>query len=183
MLFRRPASFEVAARLHCGEATLGEVYSFISGLYFRGKVVYATAFAAGITPTMVIVPGAGLVPLETRMTLEQIRTFGGVSIERDYDTYRAALLRDARLLEQAVAPTCSFILLGSIATSKYSAPLLEVFGERLMFPSEFVGRGDMSRGGLMLRAARAGVELEYSPVAGAVLRGARPPKLCPLTRK
>ena len=46
-----------------------------------------------------------------------------------------------------------------------------------MFPSEFVGRGDMSRGGLLLRSAREGRELEYIPVAGAVRRGKRPPKL------
>jgi hypothetical protein len=38
----------------------------------------------------------------------------------------------------------------------------------------------MSRGGLLLRHAREGVELEYAPVAGAVLHGARPPKLPPL---
>jgi hypothetical protein len=181
MLFRQPATFELAASLHRGEATIGQVYSFISGLYFRGKVVYADAFSCGTA--RVIVPGAGLLPLGTPITLEQIRTFSGVSIERDYEMYRAALLRDALLLAQTARDASGFILLGSIATAKYSAPLLDVFGERLMFPSEFVGRGDMSRGGLMLRAARAGVELEYSPVAGAVLRGTRPPKLSPLAQK
>ncbi len=46
-----------------------------------------------------------------------------------------------------------------------------------MFPSDFVGRGDMSRGGLMLRAARASTELRYVSVRGAVLKGKRPPKL------
>src|SRR3954454_10479535 len=157
MLFRQPATFELAARLHRGEATIAEVYSFISGLYFRGKVIYAQAFSCGMA--RVIVPGAGLLPLETPMDLEQIRTFSQVSIERDYEMYRAALLRDALLLAHAARDTSSFVLLGSIATAKYSAPLLDAFGERLMFPSEFVRRGDMSRGGLMLRAARAGVEL------------------------
>jgi len=38
----------------------------------------------------------------------------------------------------------------------------------------------MSRGGLLLRRAAEGVELEYGPVVGAVLHGARPPKLPPL---
>jgi hypothetical protein len=33
-----------------------------------------------------------------------------------------------------------------------------------MFPSEFAGRGDMSRGALMLRAVRDGVQLKYVPV-------------------
>jgi hypothetical protein len=52
-----------------------------------------------------------------------------------------------------------------------------VFGRRLVFPSTFVGRGDMSRGGLLLRHARDGRELEYEPVVGAVRHGKRPPKL------
>ena len=35
----------------------------------------------------------------------------------------------------------------------------------------------MSRGGLLLRAARAGDELSYQPVLGAVRRGVCPPRL------
>ena len=65
------------------------------------------------------------------------------------------------------------VLLGSIATKKYSEVLLAVFGESLRFPPLFVGRGDMSRGGLLLRAARAGVELDYAPIDGARRRGRR----------
>ena len=38
----------------------------------------------------------------------------------------------------------------------------------------------MSRGGLLLRHAGEGAELDYVPVAGAVRHGARPPKLPPL---
>jgi hypothetical protein len=34
----------------------------------------------------------------------------------------------------------------------------------------------------MLRCAASGQELEYIPVAGAVRRGRRPPKLAPLGR-
>jgi hypothetical protein len=51
--------------------------------------------------------------------------------------------------------------------------------ERLLFPAEFVGRGDMSRGGLMLRCVDQRTELSYVPVQGAMRRGARPPKLPP----
>jgi hypothetical protein len=40
----------------------------------------------------------------------------------------------------------------------------------------------MSRGGLMLRAAASGEELDYVPVAGAIRRGARPPRLVPLDK-
>jgi hypothetical protein len=75
------------------------------------------------------------------------------------------------------------VLLGSIASPKYVDVLLDVFGDRLHFPLDFVGRGDMSRGGLLLRQATAGVELEYGPVRGAVRRGTRPPKLPPLARR
>src|SRR5262249_32645808 len=69
------------------------------------------------------------------------------------------------------------VLLGSIASDKYVELLLEILGQRLLFPVDFVGRGDMSRGGLMLRAARSGTELPYGPVQGAVRRGPRPPRL------
>jgi hypothetical protein len=55
--------------------------------------------------------------------------------------------------------------------------LLEILGERLLFPVAFVGRGDMSRGALLLRAAEDGTELAYAPVAGAVRHGPRPPRL------
>jgi hypothetical protein len=69
------------------------------------------------------------------------------------------------------------VLLGSVANAKYTTPLLEVFAERLRFPSDFVGRGDMSRGGLMLRRVRENLELPYAPVSGSILHGKRPSKL------
>src|SRR6185369_11016919 len=89
------------------------------------------------------------------------------------------LLRDARLLEQNAGPACQYLLLGSIATEKYAEPLINVFGDRLLFPVEFVGRGDMSRGGLMLRRAGSGEPLSYVSLRGAVRRGRRPAKLNP----
>ena len=61
--------------------------------------------------------------------------------------------------------------------AKYVDVLLDDLRRRLLFPVDFVGRGDMSRGGLLLRQAADGVELDYVPVAGATLHGARPPKL------
>ena len=72
---------------------------------------------------------------------------------------------------------CEIVLLGSIAEAKYIHPLGGIFAERLLFPAEFVGRGDMSRGGLMLRCAAAGTELAYIPAQNATRRGSRPPKL------
>jgi hypothetical protein len=125
----------------------------------------------------VIVPGAGLVPPDTIVGVEQLRTISEVPVDEDNLLYRAPLQEAARLLERHAGPACSYVLLGSIASPKYILPLLEIFGDRLLFPADFVGRGDMSRGGLMLRAARSGVELPYIPVQGALRRGVRPPKL------
>jgi hypothetical protein len=76
------------------------------------------------------------------------------------------------------------ILLGSIATGKYVDVLLQHFATKLFYPLEFVGRGDMSRGGLLLRSVSAGSELSYAEIkAGEKLTGKRPPKLDVLSPK
>ncbi len=87
--------------------------------------------------------------------------------------------RDARELAATVGDAGEVVMLGSIAGPKYVEPLQGALGGRLLFPVDFVGRGDMSRGGLLLRAADAGVELAYAQVKGAIRHGARPPKLLP----
>jgi len=182
MLLREQADFDVARRLREGCASIGEVYTFISGLYFRGKIAYAEAFRAalaGIPPVLVIVPGAGLVPPHTVIDLEQLRAIADVPVAEENAIYRDTLQRSAATLDRHAGPACSYVLLGSIASGKYTGPLLEIFGERLLFPSDFIGRGDMSRGGLMLRCARSGTELPYVPVKGALRHGARPPRLEP----
>jgi len=95
------------------------------------------------------------------------------------DSYKA---RDACRLAKKLSAECEVVLLGSIATNKYVEILERSLGDRLLFPAEFVGRGDMSRGGLLLRAVEAGEELAYRPVRGAERHGARPPKLPPKKR-
>lgn len=180
MLLRQQAEFDAARKLRAGTATIGEIYSFISGLYFRGKMVYAEAFAGGpqgVPPSLVMVPGAGLIPPDTIVDVKQLRAIAEVSVDENNPAFCDPLTMAAKLLEKHAGASCSYVLLGSVASAKYTAPLLEVFGERLLFPPDFVGRGDMSRGGLMLRQARSGVELPYVPVQGASLHGARPPKL------
>ncbi|CAN5688092.1 hypothetical protein BH24GEM1_BH24GEM1_19290 [soil metagenome] len=82
--------------------------------------------------------------------------------------YRGPLARDLALL--AGGPATELVLLGSLATGKYVDLLLDVVGGRLLFPTDFVGRGDMSRGALLLRAAREGRELAYEPALGALPR-------------
>ena len=183
---RDGANFDLAKRLRREGAPLGEVFSFVSGLYFRGKLAYAQAFAEvppGISGVLVITAGAGLVPAETVVTVEALRLISACDIDADNPLYRTPLERDAKLLAGQLDPDCQVVLLGSIATPKYVQPLLSVFGEQLLFPEEFVGRGDMSRGGLMLRCASSGQQLTYVPVINAVRHGPRPPKLAKAPRR
>jgi hypothetical protein len=181
MLLRPAAEFALAAQLRSVEgAPIGEVFSFVSGLYFRGKLAYARAFARapqGRPGAFVITPNAGLWPVEETINAAGLRAFGGVDIARDDPRYRAPLERDARRLLATLGPRGEVVLLGSVASGKYVDVLTAIFGEQLRFPPAFVGRGDMSRGGLLLRCVEAGRELPYVPVAGALRRGPRPPKL------
>lgn len=179
LLFNERADFSLARRLRTREgASLGEVFSFVSGLYFRGKLTYAQRFVAppgGTAGVWVITPTRGLVSPDTRTTLATLRAFAGVDIHLEEPRYRKPLARSARAL--AADPSVEAVLLGSIATGKYTDVLLDAFGERLIFPADFVGRGDMSRGALLLRSAREGRELSYLAVAGAVRRGHRAPRV------
>lgn len=178
ILLNEHASFPLAQRLRSAGVTLGEAFSFLSGLYFRGKLTYAGRFArppAGESGVQVITTDRGLLTADTAIGVRDLREFGTVDIRSDHPRFRAPLQRDVSRLQQV--DDVELVLLGSVATGKYVDVLLEVMGERLLFPTEFVGRGDMSRGGLLLRAAREGRELVYEPVAGAIRRGRRPPKL------
>jgi hypothetical protein len=174
------ATFDLARRLRCQGVPLGELFSFISGLYFRGKLAYSQAFSSppgGLPGSFVITAGGGLLPPETVMTLDRLREFAANAIDADNEGYRAPLDRDCRYLSAMMGNLCEIVLLGSIATPKYVEPLLQIFRERLIFPMEFVGRGDMSRGGLMLRCVEAGRELAYTPILSTTRHGSRPPKL------
>ena len=185
------AQFPLAEQLRTSAgASLGEVFSFVSGLYFRGKLAYARRFTCPPDPTdrvvaggiLVITPNAGLRAADVAVTRESIRAFAGEPIDLTNDRYRRPLEQGACALGASIGPDCDVVLLGSIASGKYVEVLLPIFGERLLFPPSFIGRGDMSRGGLMLRCAASGEELDYIPVGGAIRQGKRPPKLDPATR-
>lgn len=182
------AQFALAQQLRTTQgAMLGEVFSFVSGLYFRGKLAYARRFTRPPDPSdpvaaggiLVITPNAGLRAADVYVTLDSLRASAGEPIDVANVRYRRPLERSARSLLDCVGPDCDVVLLGSIASGKYVELLLPIFGERLLFPSSFVGRGDMSRGGLMLRCVEDGLELDYVPIAGAVRQGKRPPRLVP----
>jgi hypothetical protein len=166
VLLRDAASFPLARAVQEGRATLGEVFAFVSQLYFRGKLAYARRFGGVVR---VIVPGRGLLDPGMRVAVEHIEAFAQVGVDPKTESYRGPLVRDARTLAAQVEGPV--VLLGSIATAKYVEPLSEVLGDRLLAPKAFVGRGDMSRGALLLRAAETGRELEYAPVS--VLRSTR----------
>ena len=185
------ATSALAERLRSSDgAPIGDVFAFVSGLYFRGKLTYARRFAAPPEPgnfvigsgIHVITTNAGLRAPDTLVTADALRAFGGAELHAANTNYRRPLERSARMLAREIGSECDVVLLGSVASPKYVDVLLAIFGERLLFPIDFVGRGDMSRGGLLLRRAAEGVELAYVPVAGAVLHGVRPPRLPPLAK-
>ena len=182
LLFNEKAEFDLAVALRAGGASVGETFSFLSGLYFRGKLAYARAFAetpVKVPSVLVITPDRGLVSPDLRITLKDLHAFSQSPVDVTNPKYREPFERDARAIDAALESKCEAVLLGSIATGKYCDILLDVFGERLVFPEDFVGRGDMSRGGLLLRCVDTHTELEYIPVSGAVRKGQRPPKLNP----
>jgi len=180
-VFRDGADFDLARRLRTpAGAPLGEVFSFVSGLYFRGKATYARAFGRApreLSAGLVISAGEGLLFLDEPITLDRLRSWAEVPIDAGNRRFTDSLVDHAAALERAYGATARFVLLGSIASDKYVRPLTRVFGDHLLFPSDFVGRGDMSRGALMLRAAREGRELAYEPVETAARRGPRAPSI------
>jgi hypothetical protein len=184
------ASFPIAAGLRTREGLpIGDVFRFLSGLYFRGKLAYARRFARAPaggaeerwlgSGALVITQNRGLLPVESRVCLEHLLAFAQTDVHHDERGYRGPLERDVALLARAIGPEGEVVLLGSIATPKYTEPLVSILGDRVLFPSDFVGRGDMSRGGLLLRCVEAGTELAYQPIRGAANRGGRPPRLEP----
>jgi hypothetical protein len=183
------AAFTLARQLQSRDgAALGDVFSFVSGLYFRGKLAYARRFARPPDPedpvvaggVLVITPNAGLRAADTAVTLKSFEGFASTDINLANPAYRKPLEQGAKAVLSAVGPDCDVVLLGSIASGKYVDLLMPIFGDRLLFPAHFVGRGDMSRGGLLLRCVAASLELEYVPIKGAARHGQRPPRLEPI---
>lgn len=181
LLLRPGATSETARRLRAGELTLGEAFAFMSSLYFRGKLAYARTVVArrGATATaLVITPTRGLVSPNLMASVPLLDEFAATDIAAGDARYRAPLERDLAVLGGRLTADAQVVLLGSIASDKYLEVLAPLLGPRLHYPPAFIGRGDMSRGGLLLRCAAADVELDYEPLSLTSARhGARPPKL------
>ena len=181
LLFNDRAEFDVARRVRREPgAPLGDIFSFLSGLYFRGKLTYAREFqnppprrAPGI---QIITPSDGLYSPGTLVTLKDLERFATVPIDADESRYRYPLERDAGKIAERIGPRCRVVLLGSVATGKYVDVLLPIFGDRLVFPKEFLGHGDMARGAQLLQRAASGIELTYIPVSHPSRLGSRTPK-------
>jgi hypothetical protein len=183
LLMSERSSFPLAKQLRDRSASLGAIYSFMSALYFRGKLSYASFFAnppLDLPGTLVVTPGSGLRFPDEIVTIDELKEIAQVEVDEQNPRYRNPLERDARRIAESISGNCQVVFLGSVATSKYLGILGDAFKERLLFPTEFVGRGDMSRGGLMLRCVEKGEELTYVELAGAARRGPRPPRLLKL---
>jgi hypothetical protein len=162
------ARFDTALRYRSSEGVpVEEAFTFLSSLYFRGKIAYARHFARPPaelpgTGVLVITPAFGLVPEGWPLTFDRMEALRRTPIDVRNPDYAVPLREHARTLRETMPDDTRVVLLGSIATGKYVDLLLPVFGEQLLFPDCFVGIGDMSRGAILLRAVREDQELEYS---------------------
>lgn len=176
ILLRPAASFELAARLRETGAALGEIFSFISGLYFRGKLAYAREFsgeAQGDAESVFVITAThGLLAPHAHVDRACVDEMARVPIKSCEPRYRRPLERDLERLRARISESDQVVLLGSVATPKYLEPLESIFGERLLIPADFIGRGEMSRGSLMLRAVREKTPLTYVPAAQVSRNGA-----------
>ena len=156
------AGFDAAVRYRSAEGVMiAEAFAFMSALYFRGKIAYALHFG-GRENTRVIAPGFGLVEPTWMVTEPRMKKMRKTDVDMRDRTYVKTLRTTALDLAATLDAEAQVVLLGSVATGKYVDILLPIFGNRLRFPAAFAGLGDMSRGGMMLRAVRANRELEYT---------------------
>ena len=181
LLLRPGAGSEAAARLRAGAMTLGEAFSVMSSLYFRGKLAYARSVVARrgeSAASFVITPTRGLLVPNTMASLALLEEFATTDIASGDARFRQPLERDLASLRQRLTADARVVLLGSIASDKYLEVLAPALGAHLYYPPAFIGRGDMSRGGLLLRSAARGEELDYAPLSAHTPRhGRRPPRL------
>src|SRR3954462_8749156 len=86
------ATFALATELRSAHgAPLGDIFAFVSGLYFRGKLTYARRFANPPEPgnpivgggVHVITPTAGLRSPDTPVNHAAVRSFGRGDIDAD----------------------------------------------------------------------------------------------------
>ena len=72
------------------------------------------------------------------MNSARLKSISATNLNPNNPEYHDPLDRDAFRLLNLLEPETQVVLLSSIETPKYVPPLLEVFGELLLFPSDFV---------------------------------------------
>ena len=187
-----PQAAFAARRGSCARAQgapLGDVFTFVSGLYFRGKLAYARRFASPPEPRIRRRLGRARHHAERRAPQP----------ETPVTRRRAARLRRRRRRSRPTRATggrssgararwlreigadCEVVLLGSIASPKYVDVLLDDLRRAPAVPDRFrrPRRHEPRRPAAAQARARASSST-YAPMAGAVRHGARPPKLPPL---
>src|SRR4051812_11608208 len=107
LLFHPVTMFPVARALHSTlGAPIGEIFTFLSGLYFRGKLAYAEAFARpskGLNSgVFVITPNRGLLAPSVRVTLDDLAALAKTAIDPGAEEFRKPLEQDAKALAQAL---------------------------------------------------------------------------------
>ena len=111
-------SGELAQRIRREGAPLGELFSFISSLYFRGKLAYAEAFshsATGFPGTLVITTSRGLLPPDTVITLDDLLEMSAVPIDPGDHSISGPPLPGCAWASSRSTGWFSGVLLGSIA--------------------------------------------------------------------
>lgn len=165
----------LARRLRAGSASLGEVFSFLSGLYFRGKLEYALTFARSVNgetrEVHIITMIDGLVSPDTLISATDLDRYADYQGSAPAPT--SPLEATARALRDRVGQDAEVVLLGSVGTGKYTDVLTPIFGRRLLFPRDVLHAGQLARGAIFLQRARERQELEYVPVADIVRTGGR----------
>ncbi|HVS65001.1 MAG TPA: hypothetical protein VMT85_16025 [Thermoanaerobaculia bacterium] len=169
-----PGASGVWPRRLRGGAPIGELFTAVSSLYFRGKLAYALRFG-GAGGTLVIAPGVGLVTPEWRLDREAALRMSEIRVRSSEDAYRRPLEQALRRLLDETGG--DFVFLGSLATDRYLAVLAPLLGSRLLTPAALYGMGNMRRGSVLLEAAESGEELEYVPCRPPqARRSKRPPE-------
>src|SRR5919112_6488708 len=106
ILLNERATFPLAQRLRSPGVALGEAFSFLSGLYFRGKLTYAARFArppAGVLGVQVITTNRGLLGADAPVTTQDLRAFAAGDIHPLDPRYRAPLVRDLAEIDRVAS--------------------------------------------------------------------------------
>src|SRR3989442_3680520 len=97
-LLLRSRTSPLTARLANGGAPIGEVFTFMSSLYFRGKLPYANAFGApprGWSGSLVIAPGRGLMVADVLIRLMDLQDIAVNPGDEDQPPYPRPLHKQA----------------------------------------------------------------------------------------